>query len=234
MNALSIAGWISLAIAFICSAVISVDEISHPQKMSVMNVVWPVTALYFGVFGLWGYFRLGRRMAADQVEGMKHKTHAPETASKAQEPTLSQIAISASHCGAGCAIGDVIAEFLVYALQLSVLGVSLYASFVVDYALAWTIGIAFQYFSIQPMRHLPPGQALRAAIKADTLSITTFQVGMYGWMALNFFLLHPRPHLLPIESGFWLMMQIAMVCGFVTTMPANRWLLRKGWKETMG
>ncbi|MES2221456.1 MAG: DUF4396 domain-containing protein [Acidobacteriota bacterium] len=35
------------------------------------------------------------------------------------------------------------------------------------------------------MRHLPVGQAVVAAIKADTLSIVAFQIGMYAWMALS-------------------------------------------------
>jgi hypothetical protein len=28
-----------------------------------MNLVWPITALYFSIFGLWGYVRAGRRMS---------------------------------------------------------------------------------------------------------------------------------------------------------------------------
>ena len=56
----TVVSWASLGIAFICAIVIAIDEIRHPQKMWIMNVVWPVTALYFSVFGLWGYFRIGR------------------------------------------------------------------------------------------------------------------------------------------------------------------------------
>lgn len=228
------AAWTSLAIAFVCAAAIVVDEIAHPQKMWIMNIVWPVTALYLSVVGLWGYFRMGRRMARDRMAQMNHESRRNQAKSPGSDPTFGQMAVSASHCGAGCTIGDIIAEFGVYALQLSILGISLYASFVVDFALAWAIGIAFQYFSIQPMKHLPPGQALRAAIQADTISIASFQIGMYGWMALSFFIYFPKPHLEPTEPAFWLMMQIAMICGFATTLPANRWLLKKGWKETMG
>ena len=59
--------------------------------------------------------------------------------------------------------------------------------------------------------------AVWAAIKADTLSIVAFQVGMYGWMALVYFKLFPGPHLAAFDPRYWLMMQVAMVCGFVTT-----------------
>jgi hypothetical protein len=37
------------------------------------------------------------------------------------------------------------------------------------------------------MRGLSVGQGLLAAIKADTLSLTAWQVGMYGFMALAHF-----------------------------------------------
>jgi hypothetical protein len=83
------------------------------------------------------------------------------------------------------------------------------------------------------MRHLPVGQGLIVAIKADTLSILAFQVGMYGWMALVHFRLFPHPHLTPFEPQYWLMMQIAMICGYATSFPMNWWLIRAGWKEAM-
>jgi len=41
--------WMSLAIASLCAILISIDEIRRPQKMWIMNVVWPITALYFSV-----------------------------------------------------------------------------------------------------------------------------------------------------------------------------------------
>ena len=61
--------WISLCVAFVCALIIVGDEFRHPQKMWVMNIVWPVTALYFSVVALWGYYRIGRRMAKN---GMPH------------------------------------------------------------------------------------------------------------------------------------------------------------------
>lgn len=52
-------------------------------------------------------------------------------------------------------------------------------------ALAWTFGIAFQYFSIVLMREdIGRLQGNWAAIKADTLSIISFQLGLFGCTAL--------------------------------------------------
>lgn len=75
---------------------------------------------------------------------------------------------------------------------------------------------------------------LKAAIKADTLSIVAFQIGMYAFMALMLYKLFPAPHrLTPFDATYWLMMQMAMICGFATTCPMNRWLMRTGMKEKM-
>jgi hypothetical protein len=135
-----------------------------------------------------------------------------------------------SHCGAGCVIGDIIAEFSLFALGWTLVGKSLYAEYVGDILLAWLFGIVFQYFAIAPMRNLSLGQGLIAAVKSDTLSILTFEIGLFAWMALTFFVLFPHPHLQPTEAGYWFMMQIGMILRFFTSYPMNRWLIKAGWK----
>jgi hypothetical protein len=51
-----------------------------------------------------------------------------------------------------------------------------------DLIFAWLLGIAFQYFAVQPMGRLSNAQALIAAIKSDTLSIVTSKSGFLpGW-----------------------------------------------------
>lgn len=144
-----------------------------------------------------------------------------------------QVAIAASHCGAGCTLADIAVDFAVAALGITLFGLPLWASMVYGLIAAWLVGIAFQYFSIQPMRHLPAGQALVAAIKADTLSIIAFQTGMYAWMALDWFVLAPRPRPDAFDPRYWLSMQLAMVVGFATAYPMNWLLLRMGLKEPM-
>jgi hypothetical protein len=125
-------------------------------------------------------------------------------------------------------------EFGVSALRMEIAGSRLWASFVYDFAGAWALGIAFQYFSIKPMRNLSVGAGIAAAIKADTLSIVAFQAGMYAWMAVVYFLLFPAPHLEPVNPVFWLMMQVGMALGLLTSAPMNRWLVQAGVKEKMG
>ncbi len=233
--------WISITLAIASAAVIAIDEIRRPQQMAIMNIVWLATALYFSVFALWAYFRIGTRKSKAAMARQKQtpsqpsrsSAGPPQGSSSHPEPTPSQIAVATSHCGAGCMLADLSTEFLLGAAGITLFGLTLWASFVYDFLAAWTLGIIFQYFSIQPMRHLPPGQAVLAAIKADTLSITAFQVGMYAWMALVFFVLFPKPHLTPFDPRFWLMMQVAMILGDATAYPMNRWLVSSGLKEAM-
>jgi Domain of unknown function (DUF4396) len=224
--------WLSIGIAFACAAVISLDEMRHPQAMGVMNVVWPVTALYLSVIGLWWYFRVGRRMAREAGGGQMD--HMDMHGSGDAPPTWPQSLLAASHCGAGCALADIVVEFGIFALGLTIAGSGLLASFVWDFVGAWALGIAFQYFAIKPMMHLSVSEGIVAAIKADTLSIIAFQVGMYAWMAVTHFWLFPAPHLEPVTPVFWWMMQVAMVLGLLTTAPMNRWLVGAGLKEKMG
>ncbi len=161
---------VSLTVGALCAIGIAIDLIRHPQRMTVMNFVWPITALYSGPIGLWLYVRLGRPAAREMPK---------------QVPPLSKAALTGStHCGAGCALGDVVGTFTVFLLGLTIAGELIWAYLVADLIAAWLFGIVFQYFSIVPMRDLSPLEGIKAAIKADTLSIAAFQIGMYASMLL--------------------------------------------------
>lgn len=62
LHALAIA---SLALAMASALWLTIDLFRHPQKMWIMNIVWPVTAFYFGPLTLWLYYRYGRLSAKD-------------------------------------------------------------------------------------------------------------------------------------------------------------------------
>jgi hypothetical protein len=49
-----------LALGALCVIGIATDELRHPEYMPIMNVVWPVTALFGTVWVLWHYFTYGR------------------------------------------------------------------------------------------------------------------------------------------------------------------------------
>lgn len=118
-------------------------------------------------------------------------------------------------------------------LGLVLIGGELGTRLLLDFLLAWLIGIVFQYFTIVPMRGLRFGKGLLQGIRADTLSIVAFQIGMSVWAALVYFVLFPGPHLRVNEAVFWFMMQIGMIVGFMFSYPANVFLVKSGWKEKM-
>ena len=89
--------WVAIGVAVVCALVIAVDEVRHPQAMGVMNVVWPVTALYFSVFAVWAYFALGRKSTRAAVQAMGEMKMDEEAHEK---PTLAEVAVATSHCGA--------------------------------------------------------------------------------------------------------------------------------------
>jgi hypothetical protein len=82
-------------------------------------------------------------------------------------PWWVMMAIEVSHCGSGCTLGDVISEFAIFALGLTIAGLTLGAEYAGDYILALAFGIIFQYFAIAPMRGLGLKDGLIAAAKAD-------------------------------------------------------------------
>ena len=149
-------------------------------------------------------------------------------------PRWVTIAIEVGHCGSGCALGDLVAEFVVFALALTAAGLTLGAEYIGDYVLALIFGIIFQYFAIAPMRGLGVKDGLIAATKADFISLTAFEIGLFGWMAIMTFVLFPAPHdLMPNSAAFWLLMQVGMIIGYFTSWPANVWLIKRGIKVPM-
>lgn len=237
--------WAYLSLSFLCFASIVVDEFRRPQKMMVMNLVWPVTALYFGPLALEVYLRTGRkgtrayhqRMVEEALRELQQERLQPgwvETPDEGEIPaSREQVAVGVCHCGAGCTLGDIAAECWVFLMGLTFAGSVFPTRILLDFLLAWAFGIAFQYFSIVPMRGLSAGKGIVQAIKVDTLSIVAFQIGMTAWMALTYYVLFPSPHLEPDNAVFWFMMQVAMMVGYFTAYPVNRFLLKAGWKEKM-
>ncbi len=117
-------------------------------------------------------------------------------------------------------------------LGLSIAGLTLWPELAVDFVLAFSLGIVFQYFTIAPMRGLGLRDGVVAALKADTLSLIAFEVGLFAWMIFVQIVAFPE-HLVPTDPTFWFMMQIGMAVGFVTAYPVNWWLVSAGMKERM-
>lgn len=161
-------------------------------------------------------------------------TDEPAPPGERARPWWVTMAIEVSHCGSGCTLGDVISEFAIFGLGLTIAGVTLGAEYVGDYIFALVFGIIFQFFAIAPMRGLGLKDGLIAAAKADVISLTAFEIGLFGWMAIMAFVLFPAPHhLMPSSAAYWLLMQAGMIIGYLTSWPANVWLIKRGIKVPM-
>lgn len=190
-----------------------------------MNIVWPVDGLWGSIFWLWAYKRW-------DAGGKPH-------------PMRVSVFIGTSHCGAGCSLADLLVEWVLFAFPaVAIVGGwhwlftdHLFAGWVISYIVALAIGILFQYAAIAPMnRGRSAGRNIWEAAKADFFSLTAWQVGMYGAMALGQLLIFPAAWGGPVATDtpvFWFMMQIAMLFGFCTAYPVNWVLIKKGVKERM-
>jgi len=239
LHELSIA-W--LAFGWCCAALIAADLIRHPQHMWIMNLVWPITALFGTAWVLWQYFAYGR--LASHENALAARQHHEEVPSKRLTPFPIMVGNGALHCGSGCTLGDIFSEWLAFAFPAIAIALGwhklfadkIFAVWILDYAFAYAFGIVFQYFAIAPMRGLSFRDGILAAVKADTLSLTAWQVGMYGFMAIAYFAIFRASFRVKLEVNsveFWFMMQIAMIAGFLTSYPVNWWLIRRGVKERM-
>jgi hypothetical protein len=213
-GALNTVAIVWLMLSALSAVIVAADVVfAKRQKMMIMNFVWPITALWAGPWGAFVYWQIGR--AGDQKGSFWRS-----------------VIVGDSHCAAGCTIGDFIGEWIVFSTGFVVAGSVLWADYLLDFCLAYLFGIVFQYFSIAPMRGLSGWQGIKAALKADTISLVAFEIGMFVWMGLvNRTIFHPK--LEPTEPAYWLMMQIAMLIGFLTAYPANWWLIKRGLKEAM-
>ncbi len=207
---------VALVAGGLSALVIAADILAgRRQPMAVMNLVWPISGLYFGPLAVWAYGRFGRPAArstasADTASPAQAAHHSPAGDHRAQahggeqpheahdpgmgapKPFWARVLVSTSHCGAGCSVGDVTGEWAIFLFGWTIAGSALLTAYVADFALAYVLGIAFQYFAIVPMRGLGPWEGLKAAAQADTLSLIAFEVGMFAWMALTrLVLFHP-------------------------------------------
>jgi len=280
-----IPGWllivasISLALGVACAVLVAADIARHPQPMRVMNVVWPVCALFGSVLWAAAYFWWGRAQrpaAADDAQDMSGMDMSGMDTSSTGMPGMKMsssdmsgmdmpgmdmrpalglsgrphsrpvsVFVGTSHCGAGCSLADLIVEWTIFAVpSVAVVGGlhwlfsdELYAGWVIAYVVALIIGIAFQFFAIAPMNPQRGVAAnVAAAAKADVLSLSAWQIGMYGAMAVAQLAVFPAwlgDRVAVDTPVFWLTMQVAMLAGFCTAYPVNWWLIRAGVKEAM-
>ena len=139
---------VSLAVGLGCAVVIAIDERHAPQRMWIMNAVRPVAALFGTMPWLW-FCRFGRLGSKDAAPAAPRRGDNPATKSK---PFAVMVAEATSHCGSGCTMGDICAEWLAFAVPgvavwfgwQSVLTDKMFAVWILDYVFAYGFGVVFQ------------------------------------------------------------------------------------------
>lgn len=235
--------WVSAF--FVCSGFgiaiyIAIDLTKHKQSMKIMNAVWILTAIWGNYLALWAYNKFGKKSSMnmamennDQNMMNMDSMNMPMDHMNSEHPQWTSIALSALHCGAGCTLADIIGEWFTAYVPVTIAGSQLFGNWVLDFVLALIIGVYFQFYAIREMEKISIPVALSRAFKADFFSLLSWQIGMYGWMAIVYFILFPHSFLPKDTWQFWFMMQIAMFIGFICAYPMNALLIKLGVKKGM-
>ena len=124
-----------------------------------------------------GEEHVSHQASESEIENGNSEHHCHDDSSR---PMWATVLVGVSHCGAGCVLGDIVGEWLVYGSGAMINGAELWPALLVDYAFALLFGIVFQYFSIAPMSGEYGPKTVWRAAKADFLSLTSFEVGAFG------------------------------------------------------
>lgn len=156
-----------------------------------------------------GASHAGHDMHRMNSMNMVHAMHGPSP----DRPMWATVAIGVSHCGGGCVLGDLVGEWLVYGTGAMINGHDVWPCLLIDYAFALLFGIAFQYLSIAPMTGNWGLKTIWRAAKADILSLTCFEIGLFGWMVI--YQVAIWDYQLEMNTwAYWWMMQVSQVGQF--------------------
>lgn len=211
------------------------DARKRPQPMLIMRIVWPLTMLWASWVGLIAYFWFGREKSIIETMGMMPGMSGRMSMQGGMDmdsiqipkPKWQGIALSTLHCGAGCVMADIIGE-----TTSGIFGLTMMSGWGLDYILALVCGVFFQYMAISEMEKVTIKKTLVRAVKSDLLSLSAWQVGMYGfmWVYFSYFSLTGFNR---ASFEFSFVMQLAMITGFIFSYPMNMLLIKMGLKNSM-
>jgi len=227
--------WLEIiAIASLVATLVSIVLIAldvanaNPQRMRIMNFVWPVTPLYLGPLALWAY-RAGES-SAEATPDMAYAGGRPSATRRKRQ--FSQIVLIAAARSAGaCALGVALGEWILFRVAPGVADEAPWTSCLLDLVLAGLLGILFQYGAMASRRQLRLGDGVAEAAREDWVVLLGCLLGFFGWMAISRLLLFPQ--LSVVHWSYWLMLQIGLLLGFATSYLMSWWRIRSGVKEAI-
>lgn len=225
MQMQALPGWVTpLATVFLVAAVLTALAVAfdiygrgNRQRVAVLEPVWVISALWLGPFALPLYARFGRPSSpAQQVGTGQAGLRQPVS------PTAAAATTGGLAGGAASLIGHLIGVPLVIVAGWTLLGVDMFAMIAVIAVLAVAMLAAFE---LAVARHSGRRVRVGAAAVAALVTVVAFDLGMGGWMLV----LHYGELMPPLSSvNFVFLMQIGIVLGFLTGLPAVAALARRG------
>jgi len=194
-------------------AFISIDIRSTPAH-PVIKLAFIILALFTGPFAAIFYV-LGWREPLKQ-------THEDFVATRWR-----QVLGSTMHCAAGDGIGIIVGAVL--AAQWSL---SSWSDFSLEYILGFGFGWAvFQAFAMREMAGGNYLHSLRQTFLPELLSMNLLMTGMV--VTRHVLMPQIEGSTDPLTVGFWFVLSMALIAGFVLAYPMNWWLVANGLKHGM-
>jgi len=198
----------ALSVIFVTADIRSTP--SHP----VLKWAFRILAVFTGPFAAFFYV-LGCR---EPLRG----THEAYVAARWRQALGSTM-----HCAAGDGIG-IIAGAAVAAYWRLPAWADVPLEYLLGFGFGWTI---FQALAMRDMAGGSYSRSLRKTFLPEFLSMNTLMAGMI--VVMKALMSHVAGSADPLAAGFWFVMSMALIGGFVVAYPANWWLVAKGLKHGM-
>lgn len=214
--------WATLFVGLVSAVVVVVDDLVHGyrQPVKVMELIWPVTALYFGPAAIAAYNKWGKPQSPRWRE--RHG-NPPKRSRRAA------VVIATCHCSTHCTLGTIIATVTIFGVGIETGGHTLWHEYIGDYVGAVFVGVVFRYSAEAHKGDRRVWTAIRTFVRADLLTVSVFEFALLIWLALVHHLGFPEAPK-PNNPVFWLIVQIGLIIGFFAAWPATSWLIHRGVK----
>lgn len=194
-------------------AFVSVDILRTPAH-PVLKWAFVILAVFTGPFAAFFYI-LGCR---EPLKG----THEAYVAARWR-----QVLGSTMHCAAGDGIG-IIAGAAIVAYYRPPAWVDLPLEYLLGFGFGWAV---FQAFAMREMAGGSYLRSLQQTFLPEFLSMNLLMAGM--WPTMHFLMRRVDGGFDPLAWGFWFVMSMALIAGFVLAYPLNWWLVARGLKHGM-
>ena len=197
-----------LSVAFVAM------DIRWTPESTVLKWAFVILTVFTGPFGAFFYV-LGCR---EPLKG----THEEYVSL-----TWRQVLGSTMHCAAGDGLGIIAGAVIGSVMQLSP-----WADFILEYALGFGFGWAFfQAFAMRDMFGGSYSRSLRETFIPELVSMNLLMAGMVVVMKSLMPQIDGAGD--PLQPAFWFVMSMALIAGFAMAYPMNWWLVVSNMKHGM-